>query len=147
MSAYEFAGGSLKLKGVSDKISKKKKKKSKKDKKDVEKKLLSVEKIQPTSSENNLDSQDSQNSVKSTDSIKLSDKLIENKVDSDGKLIVKKPAKTKSELAYEKAIERRNEQRILSRAEMSHKDRVEVFNKKLDSLSEYNDVPKVSWTK
>lgn len=58
-----------------------------------------------------------------------------------------KTVKTKAEITYEKAIEKRMEQSILRKAEMSYKDRVEIYNKKLDELTEYNDIPKVSWTK
>ena len=61
--------------------------------------------------------------------------------------VAEKPGKTKAELAYERFNEKRNEEKILKRAEKSHKDRVELYNKHLDSLSEYNDIPKVSWTK
>ncbi|KAI8440904.1 hypothetical protein MSG28_009202 [Choristoneura fumiferana] len=38
-------------------------------------------------------------------------------------------------------------QRILQKAEMTHKQRVEKFNQHLDSLTEHFDIPKVSWTK
>lgn len=37
--------------------------------------------------------------------------------------------------------------RILKKASKTHKQRVEEFNKHLDSLSEHYDIPKVSWTK
>lgn len=32
-------------------------------------------------------------------------------------------------------------------ASMTHKQRVEEFNRHLDSLTEHFDIPKVSWTK
>lgn len=60
---------------------------------------------------------------------------------------VKKLLKTKAELAYERIAEKRNEEKILQRAQRSHKEHVETYNRQLDSLSEYNDIPKVSWTK
>lgn len=37
--------------------------------------------------------------------------------------------------------------RILEKASMTHKERVEKFNQHLDSLTEHFDIPKVSWTK
>lgn len=39
------------------------------------------------------------------------------------------------------------EKRIMEKASMTHKERVEKFNKDLDNLSEHYDIPKVSWTK
>lgn len=39
------------------------------------------------------------------------------------------------------------EERIKKKAAMTHKQRVEEFNKHLDSLTEHFDIPKVSWTK
>lgn len=37
--------------------------------------------------------------------------------------------------------------RIVEKAQMTHKQRVELFNMHLDSLTEHFDIPKVSWTK
>ncbi|KJE89977.1 hypothetical protein CAOG_01367 [Capsaspora owczarzaki ATCC 30864] len=42
--------------------------------------------------------------------------------------------------------ERREAERILKQASVSHKDRIAEFNKKLDEQSEHYDVPKISWT-
>lgn len=39
------------------------------------------------------------------------------------------------------------EKRIMEKAAMTHKQRVEKFNEHLDSLTEHFDIPKVSWTK
>ncbi|CAG0914951.1 unnamed protein product [Notodromas monacha] len=57
-----------------------------------------------------------------------------------------KPAntKTKAELAFEKMQEKRKEERIKARAGKTHKQRVEEFNRHLDSLTEHFDIPKVS---
>ncbi|KAJ0179757.1 hypothetical protein K1T71_004348 [Dendrolimus kikuchii] len=55
--------------------------------------------------------------------------------------------KTKAELAFQKMQEKMQKQRILQKAEMTHKQRVEKFNQHLDSLTEHFDIPKVSWTK
>ena len=37
--------------------------------------------------------------------------------------------------------------RIMEKASKTHKQRVEEFNRHLDSLTEHFDIPKVSWTK
>ena len=62
-------------------------------------------------------------------------------------LVINKPMKTKAELAFEKYNQKKIEEKILGRAEKSHKEHVELYNSHLDSLTEYNDIPKVSWTK
>ncbi|CAG9771378.1 unnamed protein product [Ceutorhynchus assimilis] len=55
--------------------------------------------------------------------------------------------KTKAELAFLQQQEKMRTQRILEKASMTHKERVEKFNQHLDSLTEHFDIPKVSWTK
>ncbi|XP_044726805.1 protein FAM32A-like [Chrysoperla carnea] len=55
--------------------------------------------------------------------------------------------RTKAELAFLKMQEKMQNQRILEKASMTHKQRVEKFNQHLDSLTEHFDIPKVSWTK
>ncbi len=121
--SYECAGGSLKLKGVIDKkIKKKKKSKSKTSE--------SLTTIKP-----------SQNESFSGDDATASKSKTENSESQ------KKITKTKAELAFEKAIDRRMEENILKRAAKSHKERVEIYNNHLESLSEFHDIPKVSWTK
>ncbi|KAK9504124.1 hypothetical protein O3M35_010528 [Rhynocoris fuscipes] len=54
---------------------------------------------------------------------------------------------TKAEIAFQKMQEKVENERILKKASMTHKQRVEEFNKHLDSLTEHFDIPKVSWTK
>lgn len=54
---------------------------------------------------------------------------------------------TKAEQAFQSRQAKIAEERILRKASKSHKQRVEEFNKHLDSLSEHYDIPKVSWTK
>lgn len=54
---------------------------------------------------------------------------------------------TKAELAFKAKKDKISEGRILKKAAKTHKQRVEEFNKHLDSLSEHYDIPKVSWTK
>ncbi|XP_046671878.1 protein FAM32A-like [Homalodisca vitripennis] len=54
---------------------------------------------------------------------------------------------TKAEIAFQKMQEKMQKERILQKASMTHKQRVEEFNRHLDSLTEHFDIPKVSWTK
>ncbi|XP_049951306.1 protein FAM32A [Schistocerca serialis cubense] len=55
--------------------------------------------------------------------------------------------RTKAELAFLKMQEKMQKERIKQKASMTHKQRVEEFNRHLDSLTEHFDIPKVSWTK
>lgn len=123
--SYECSGGSLKLKGISDKKIKKKKKSK------LDPELIKQELMMPKVSKADLDDPNSNGSCK----------------DSDQDTQNKKISKTKAELAFERTQEMRNQEKIIKRAEKSHKERVELYNKHLDSLTEYNDIPKVSWTK
>ncbi|XP_053556683.1 protein FAM32A [Bombina bombina] len=62
----------------------------------------------------------------------------------------KKPGldkRTPAQLAFEKMQEKRQMERILKKATKTHKQRVEDFNRHLDTLTEHYDIPKVSWTK
>lgn len=54
---------------------------------------------------------------------------------------------TKAEQSFKAMQEKRAKERILMKASKTHKQRVEEFNKHLDSLTEHYDIPKVSWTK
>ncbi|XP_050543181.1 protein FAM32A [Daktulosphaira vitifoliae] len=54
---------------------------------------------------------------------------------------------TKAELAFMKQQEKLQKEKIMKVASMTHKQRVEEFNRHLDSLTEHFDIPKVSWTK
>lgn len=77
-----------------------------------------------------------------------------------------KLTKTKAELAFKQQQEKmvnlfttsthlnitvkfrlQQTKRILEKATMTHKERVEKFNQHLDGLTEHFDIPKVSWTK
>jgi len=55
--------------------------------------------------------------------------------------------RTKAEIAFQKMQEKMQTERILDKASMTHKERVEKFNQHLDGLTEHFDIPKVSWTK
>nr|CAD2187724.1 unnamed protein product [Meloidogyne enterolobii] len=59
----------------------------------------------------------------------------------------KGPHKTKAELAFLKRQEETAFDRLSKRAAISHREKVEVFNKQMEELTEFNDIPKVSWTK
>lgn len=65
---------------------------------------------------------------------------------ADSQIVIVTTA-TKAETAFKSRQGRIAEGRILKKASKSHKQRVEEFNKHLDSLSEHYDIPKVSWTK
>ncbi|KAH9286452.1 Protein FAM32A [Echinococcus granulosus] len=58
-----------------------------------------------------------------------------------------KITKTAAEVEFEKKKEKRMMERILTKAEKSHKQRIMEFNEHLNSMSEHFDIPKVSWTK
>uniref|UniRef100_A0A3P9AKC9 Family with sequence similarity 32 member A n=1 Tax=Esox lucius TaxID=8010 RepID=A0A3P9AKC9_ESOLU len=55
--------------------------------------------------------------------------------------------RTPAQIAFDKMQEKRQMERILNKAEKTHKRRVEDFNRHLDTLTEHYDIPKVSWTK
>ncbi|KAK0406318.1 hypothetical protein QR680_018501 [Steinernema hermaphroditum] len=55
--------------------------------------------------------------------------------------------KTEAELKFQKRQRETVERRLLKKASESHKERVDKFNKQMAELTEYNEVPKVSWTK
>ncbi|XP_058806759.1 protein FAM32A-like [Phymastichus coffea] len=55
--------------------------------------------------------------------------------------------RTKAEMAFQKMKEKTQMERIKQKAAKTHKQRVEEFNRHLDSLTEHFDIPKVSWTK
>jgi len=120
------AGGSLKLKGVSDGGIKKKKKKSKHKKKDrdEEPEIEAVAEAVAGSSSGSAEPQ---------------------KHSSDA--IGYYSGKTKAEIAFLKKKEERDVKRIKEKASVSHKERVEKFNEYLNSLSEHYEPAKVSGTK
>ena len=127
--SYDCTGGSLKLKGVSDKkICKKKRCKT------------SANEIFATVSKPDGSHETGAHSSTSKHDSHKEEKLT--KIEE-----TKKALKTRAEIAFEKAIDKRMEENTLKRAAKSHKEHVEVFNKHLESLSEFHDIPKVSWTK
>ncbi|CAH1255620.1 FAM32A [Branchiostoma lanceolatum] len=60
----------------------------------------------------------------------------------------KKPdMRTPAQRKFAQVQERRQMERVLNKAALTHKQRVESFNAHLDRLTEHYDIPKVSWTK
>ena len=55
--------------------------------------------------------------------------------------------RTPAQVAFEKVQEKRQMERILKKASKTHKQRVQDFNRHLDTLMEHYDIPKVSWTR
>ncbi|GMT33742.1 hypothetical protein PFISCL1PPCAC_25039, partial [Pristionchus fissidentatus] len=58
-----------------------------------------------------------------------------------------KTHKTKAELAFQKRQDATQFERLQKKAAISHREKVENFNKQMSELTEFNDIPKVSWTK
>ncbi|XP_022087895.1 protein FAM32A-like [Acanthaster planci] len=110
-SAYQAAGGTLKLKGIGEIGSKKKKKKKNASKQMKEQITMAAE----------------------------------DEGSEEGKPKIDR--RTPAEKAFAKIQEKRQTERILEKAQKKHKDRVNEFNSKLDTLTEHFDIPKVSWTK
>ena len=125
-SAYSFAGGSLRLKAdassaVHDgKVSKKHKRKHKSK--------SSTTIAAPSSKMQHVAS------------------TVSNSTDQPGPSS-RRDLRTPAEIAYDDARAKRAEQTVLQKAAKSHKEQVEELNSYLDKLTEYNDIPKVSWTK
>lgn len=73
-------------------------------------------------------------------------------MDSEGSQAMKPAAKpvdkrTSAQKAFDKIKEKRQTDRVLKKAEKTHRERVREFNKHLDTLTEHFDIQKVSWTK
>ncbi|XP_013396038.1 protein FAM32A-like [Lingula anatina] len=118
MSEYEnVAKGSLKLKGVSDGGVKKKKKKKSKDRE------------------------------KEVDPKKILEQMAQESSSGSQQTYFRVDKRTKAEMAFERAKEKREAEKIIDKAAKSHKERIMDFNAHLDNLTEHFDIPKVSWTK
>ncbi|CAF0729543.1 unnamed protein product [Adineta steineri] len=123
-SAYSFTGGSLRLKSDSSsavqggKVAKKNKHKSKSKSKSstiVEAPSSKMEHVAST--------------------IKTSS------IDQHGP--PRRDLRTPAEIAYDQAMAKRAEEKVLQKAAKSHKEQVEELNSYLDKLTEYNDIPKI----
>ncbi|KAK0396410.1 hypothetical protein QR680_001708 [Steinernema hermaphroditum] len=55
--------------------------------------------------------------------------------------------KTPAELAFEKRQRETAVERLSKKAAVSHREKVEKFNQQMEEMTEFNDIPKVSWTK
>nr|ABY84159.1 hypothetical protein [Callithrix jacchus] len=55
--------------------------------------------------------------------------------------------RTLAQAAFEKMQEKQQMERILKKASKTYKQRVEDFNRHLDTLMEHYDIPKVNWMK
>jgi protein FAM32A len=125
-SAYSFSGGSLRLKGDSSstiqsgKVSKKHKHKHKSK---------------------------SSNTVEAPSSKMQHVASIISTTSTDQPGPSRRDLRTPAEIAYDEAMAKRAEEKVLRKAAKSHKEQVEELNSYLDKLTEYNDIPKVSWTK
>ena len=131
-SAYSFAGGSLRLKSdASSSIQKGKVSKKHKHKHGKSKSSVSVE--APSSNMEHVSSTANTNGT-----------------DQHGGLAggaARRDLRTPAEIAYDREMNKRAEEKVLLKAAKSHKEQVEELNSYLDKLTEYNDIPKVSWTK
>ena len=56
-------------------------------------------------------------------------------------------SRTKAEIAFEEVQQKRSVEKVLKKAQKTHKERIMEFNTHLDNLTEHFDIPKVSWTK
>lgn len=121
MSDYDFvASGSLKLKsGVS---SKNKKKKNKHKLKDAKRQKDLIEKVL----EDSTDSGNDRSNPAPTE---------------------RNSWMTEAEKKFLAQQEKRQLEKVMAKAQKSHKQRVEEFNTHLENLTEHYDIPKVSWTK
>lgn len=67
--------------------------------------------------------------------------------DSDSEDDKPRDSRTAAQRKYDEVQKQRQLDRVMKKAEKTHKERVEDFNRHLDGLSEHYDIPKVSWTK
>jgi len=116
MGFENVVGGKLKLKGAAIEKPDKKKKKKKKKK---EKRRDYVE-LNETDEEEAFDG-------------------LETKMKEERKM----DTRTEAEKAHEERSRQQRRKRIVEQAELSHKDKVKLFNEKLAKLSEHHDIPKV----
>ncbi|KAI8921299.1 hypothetical protein DFJ77DRAFT_449290 [Powellomyces hirtus] len=129
--SYDFAGGSLKLKGSDAGGIKKKKKKSKSQKDALHSAVLKS--ASETQSPTTITSD-------TTISITRDDEQQEQKSSPQPR---QRRTKTPAELKFEEIQRKRQQDRISKTAASSHKERVAEFNKYLENLSEHYDIPKV----
>ena len=66
--------------------------------------------------------------------------------DLSSKVDLPRIMKTDAERNFEERKRQLEERRLMKKASKSHKDNVAKFNKHLDGLSEFHDIPRTSWT-
>lgn len=132
------AKGKLRIKSDSSCEIKKKKKHKKKDKEKLERVAdqLEMSESTPTDSCKKLNMTKAEMAFK-----KMQEKMV-SCFDEWVLILINPCAKYISFLSFTQ-----QEKRIMEKAQMTHKQRVEKFNEHLDSLTEHFDIPKVSWTK
>ena len=123
MGFENVVGGKLKLKGAAIEKREKKKKKKKDDDETRKRKYVEL---------NEDDSDDDDEHFRRSSREKKEDEN-NNKLDT----------RTDAEKAHEERSRQQRKKRILEHAELSHKDKVRLFNEKLGRLSEHHDIPKV----
>ena len=131
MGFENVVGGKLKLKGAA--IEKREKKKKKKKKKKKNKDDDETRKREYVELNEDDDSDDDEHFQKRTSSREKKEDENYNKLDK----------RTDAEKAHEERSRQQRKKRILEHAELSHKDKVRLFNEKLGRLSEHHDIPKV----
>jgi protein FAM32A len=117
--------GKLKLKGKALPTKDKKKKRKRRDRKEEEISVASI----PTSSSKTEDYEDTYPDIPTLEEEgvrKLEDTM------------------TEAEKKFEEAQQKRERKRIATMASRSHREKIDDFNKHLDSLSQHFDIPKVS---
>ncbi len=137
MGGFEnVVGGKLKLKGAAIEKREKKKKKKKKKKKTLKDDDDDDERKREYVELNEDDSDDDEHFKKRTSSR-------EKKEDENNNIKKTLDTRTDAEKAHEERSRQQRKKRILEHAELSHKDKVRLFNEKLGRLSEHHDIPKV----
>eukprot|EP01114_Cavostelium_apophysatum_P015616 TRINITY_DN4292_c0_g1_i1.p1 TRINITY_DN4292_c0_g1~~TRINITY_DN4292_c0_g1_i1.p1 ORF type:complete len:113 (+),score=30.84 TRINITY_DN4292_c0_g1_i1:21-359(+) len=82
---------------------------------------------------------------KATPTKDVAEKILE--TENKGEQEVRKPIvvvhQTAAERSFIEKQQKRERERIAGRASKSHREKVEEFNKKLNDMTEHNDIPKV----
>ncbi|NWS09283.1 FA32A protein, partial [Motacilla alba] len=84
---------------------------------------------------------------KAKDKAQMLEQIVSSKKQEEKEKKRGRDKRTPAQVAHEKMQEKRQMERILKKASKTHKQRVEDFNRHLDTLTEHYDIPKVSWTK
>jgi len=63
--------------------------------------------------------------------------------DNNADIVLPEDPRTPAQIAYEKAMAKREKQRVKQMATQSHREKLENFNKKLANMTDIHDIPKV----